>query len=165
MSWGKTKDLGAYILASLAAASVAVTAGGSGDETEVNGLWLDTKGFESLEVALAFTTTLGAGETLSFAANMQDADDASGTGAADVSTNHLSALASTVFATGGAGGSTEVGAAQVGVDLTMLKRFVRIQFTPDLSAANTDTAEVNAAYILGGAKYPPANAARVNLRA
>lgn len=165
MSWGKGKDLGAYILPKFAAAETDVTAGGAGDNTEVNGAWIDTQGFESLEFLMTYTATLAAAATLSLAANVQDADDISGTGAADVSTDYLSALPATVVSTGATGGSTNKGAYALGIDLTMCKRYVRVQFTPNLSAANTDTAKIGATYLLGGAKYPPANTARTNLRA
>lgn len=165
MSWGKNKDVGAYIKPVRAGAEVDVTAGGSGDATEVNSAWIDRKDFESMEFILSYTATLGAAATLALIANVQDADDASGNGAADVSTSFLSALSSTTLATGDSGGSTETGVYALGVDLTRLKRYVRVQWTPNLSAANTDTAKLSQLAILGGAKYPPANTARTVLRA
>ncbi len=165
MSWGKTKDFGAYMTPEYCGPSVAVTAAGSGDATEVNGAWIDTQGHESLEWIAYYTATLGDGETLSFAMNVQDADDAAGTGAADVSTDYLSALAATVAATGDSAGSTETGAFAVGVDLTMCKRYVRVQWTPDMSAGGTDTAAIIPGYVLGGSKYPAARASRKTIRA
>lgn len=165
MSWGMNKDFGAYMKPVRAGAEVDVTAGGSGDATEVNGAWIDTKGFESLEAILSYTATLAATETMTLAANIQDADTIAGANAADVSTQYLSALSATTVATGDSGGSTETGIYSVGVDLTMLRRFVRIQWTPNLSASGTDTAKIGSLYVLGGAKYPPANANRTVLRA
>lgn len=165
MSWGQTKDMGAYIKPVRAGAEVDGTAGSTGDNTEVNGAWIDMKGFESLEFVLSFTATLGSGETLALIANVQDADDINGTGAADVSTDHLSALASTVIATGESGGSTETGIYALGIDTTMCKRFVRVQWTPNLSASGTDTFKIGQLYLQAGAKYPPAHTSRTVLRA
>ncbi len=164
MSWGQTKDMGAYMAPEHAGVAVSVTAGGAGDATEVNGAWIDTKEFESMEVLFDYTATLAEGETLSLAANIQDADDIAGTGAADVSTEYLTAMAATVVATGDSAGSTETGVYGMGVDLTMCKRYVRVQWTPDMSAGSTDTAEVKAVYVKGGSKYPP-NANRTVIRA
>jgi hypothetical protein len=165
MNWGNTKDFGACIKPMFAAVETDVTAGGSGDDTEVNGAWIDTRGFESLEAIISFTATLAANETLSLAAQVQHASLANGSDGEDVSTDHIKALASTAVATGEAGGSTETGVHALGIDLTMLKRYVRVQFTPDLSAADTDTAKVGMAYVLGGARNAPAHTARSNLRA
>lgn len=165
MSWGQTKDLGAYIKPIRASAEVDGTAAGTGDNTEVSSAWIDTKGFDGLEFVLSFTAALQATQTLAVIANVQDADEIDGTGAADVSTAFLSALSSTVLATGDTGGSTETGEFQIGIDLTMCKRYVRVQWTPDLSATGTDTFKIGSMYLLTGAKYPPANAARVTLRA
>lgn len=165
MSWGQTKDFGAYMKPVRAGAEVDVTAAGSGDATEVDGAWIDTKGYESLEFILSYTATLQADETMTFAANVQDADTIGGSGAADVATTHLSAMAATTVATGDSGGSTETGVHSIGIDLTMCKRFVRVQWTPNLSASGTDTAKIGSLYVLGGAKYPDATTDRTTLRA
>jgi len=42
---------------------------------------------------------------------------------------------------------------------------VRVQWTPDMSAGSTDTAEITATYVLGGSKYPAARASRATIRA
>jgi len=144
-------DSGAGLAVRYANVGTTATAGGSGDATEVDGAWIDRQGFNSITVAIPYTATLAEDETLSVAANLQDASDSSGTGAADFGT----ALAATVQATGDTGGSTETGAVKLTFDLTEADRYVRIQFTPDLSAANTDTAKLAAAYVLGGAVELP----------
>lgn len=151
------QDAGALIAARYGLTGVAVTAGGAGDDTEVNGIWIDRLGFSSLKVVLPYTATLGATETLSVAANIQDASDDQGTGAADFG----DALASTVQATGATGGSTETGVVEMDVDLSAANRFVRVQFTPDLSRANTDTAELAAVYLLAGSTENPVTATAV----
>ena len=151
------QDAGALIATRFGVAGVSVTAGGSGDDTEVNGAWIDRLGFSSLKVTIGYTATLGATETLSVAANLQDASDGSGTGAADFG----DALASTVQATGATGGSTETGVVELDVDLSAADRFVRAQFTPDLSRANTDTAILYVNYALAGSTENPVTATAV----
>lgn len=165
MSWGQKKDFGAYMKPVRAGAEVDGTAGSTGDNTEVNGAWIDTRDYESLEFILSYTATLQAGETLALIANVQDADDIDGNGVADVSTSYLSALSSTTIATGESGGSTETGTYSVGIDLTMCKRFVRVQWTPNLSASGTDTFKIAPLYVLGGSKYPQARTDRSTIRA
>lgn len=145
------KDIGAYIT-SRAGGAVSAVAGGAGDATELDGAWIDRQGFLSAKLVVAYDATLAEGETLSLAANAQDAADGSGTGAADFGT----AVADAVVATGGTGGSTERGTVEIDLDLTTARQYIRAQFTPNLSAANTDTARVHAVVILGGADRIPA---------
>lgn len=163
MSWGRNKDMGAYFETVHAGAEVDVTAGGAGDATEVNGAWIDVKGYDSIEFVVSYTATMADLETLSLAMNFQDADDSAGTGAADVSADLVSALASTVIATAGSGGSTETGTYSVGVPTSGMKRYIRAQWTPDMSASGTDTAKITAMYIKCGTKYPAARANRSTL--
>lgn len=153
-------DAGALLAARYAVAGVDVTAGGSGDNTEVDGAWIDRQGFNNLKVVVAYTATLAAGATIAIAANLQDASDSAGTGDADYGT----ALASTVQATGDAGspgGSTETGVVELDFDLSGADRYVRIQFTPNLSASGTDTAELAAVYVLAGSNENPVTATAV----
>ena len=151
------QDAGALIAARYGVAGVDAVAGGAGDATEASGAWVDRRGFGSLKVVIAFTATLAQDETLSIGANLQDASDSSGTGAADFGT----ALASAVRATGGAGGSTETGVIELDFDLSAADRYVRVQFTPDLSAAMTDTAELAAVYVLAGSTDNPVTATAI----
>lgn len=141
----------ALIAARFGAAGVDVTAGGSGDATEVNCAWIDRRGFASLKAVVTFTTTLAAAATLTFAANLQDASDGSGTGAADFGT----ALPATVVATGPGGGGTVTGVVELDFDVTGADRYCRLQVTPNLSAANTDVLEFGVTYILAGATDNP----------
>lgn len=127
------------------AAETDVTAGGSGDATEVNGAWIAKGSAEGIAVAVAFTADLDADETLTLEGNLQDASDISGTGAAD----HGTAVAATTVATGGAGGTTETGVAVFDFPVQSADDFVRIQFTPNLSRGATDTANITAFAILG----------------
>lgn len=147
----RQRDIGAHITGR-AGGAVEATAGGAGDAAEVNGPWIDRQGYLSGKLIITYQATLGDGETLSVAANLQDASDDSGTGAADFG----NAAASAVRATGGSGGTTERGVVEIDVDLSGAKQYVRPQFTPDLSAANTDVAILAATLVLGGAEGLPA---------
>jgi len=150
-------NVGALLAARYAKAGVDVTAGGTGDATEVDGAWIDRRGFNSVKVVINYTATLAATKTLAIAANLQDASASDGTGAAD----YGDALASTVQATGATGGSTETGVVELDFDVSGADRYIRIQFTPDLNASGTDTAELGAIYILAGSTENPVTASQV----
>lgn len=141
----------AETLAARFAGIASATAGGTGDATEKDCAYIDRQGFSSLKVVIAYSATLAATKTLSVAANLQDATSSAGAGVAD----YGSAMASAVVATGGTGGSTETGVVELDFDISGADQYVRLQFTPDLSATGTDTATISAVYILGGAQVQP----------
>jgi hypothetical protein len=128
------------------------TAGGAGDATELDGRYIDRSGYLSAKLTVAFKAVLGDGETLSIAANLQDDADGAGVG-----TDFGGAFASAVVATGPGGGGTVEGQVELDFDLSGARQYVRAQFTPDLSAANTDTAIIAAVLVLGGADEIPAS--------
>lgn len=137
-----------------AAGPAALTAGGTGDNTAVTGVIIDRAALgwpQSCVVALPFIATLAATATLSVAATLQHGNDS---GLSDVAT--FAAISTGAQATGQSGGSTEQGVIEVNVSLAGAKRYVRLNFTPDLSAANTDTARVGAVIAFGGANRLPA---------
>lgn len=146
-------NIGELLTARFAAVD-SVTAGGTGDATEVSGAYIDRQGFSSLKVVIPYSAVLAATKTLSIAANLQDATSLAGAGVAD----YGSAMASAVVATGPTGGGTETGVVELDFDLAGANQFVRVQFTPDLSATGTDTASLAAVYILGGAQVQPVTA-------
>lgn len=148
-----TQGLAETLAARFAAISSA-TAAGTGDATEVNGAYIDRQGFSSLKVVIAYSATLAATQTLSVAANLQDATSSGGAGVAD----YGDAMASAVVATGDTGGSTEFGVVELDFDVSGADQYVRVQYTPDLSASGTDTASLSAVYILGGAQVQPVTA-------
>lgn len=154
------RNIGAFLHAASAAPVTDVTAGGAGDATEVDGTDYDRlvqgSGGPSLSATLLmhFTAVLAAAATLSLAANVQDADD-DGAGAPDTYADYGSALVNAVVATGPGGGGTVNGVARLNVNLSGARQWIRAQFTPNLSAANTDTARVSAVWIFGGStEYP-----------
>ena len=133
--------------------AASATAGGTGDATEVSGGWIDRQNFLSAKLIINYKATLADTETISVAANLQDASSSGGTGAADYGT----ALASTVQATSD-GGTAETGVVELDFDLSGAKQYIQAQFTPDLSASGTDTAIVSAVLVLAGNDNPPVTA-------
>ena len=158
---------GAYARTAFQAINQTATAGGAGDATEVDCAWVDriidaaAEGgmAMSAKLVISFTATLAEGETLSFAAQMQDATASDGTGVAD----YEDAVASAVAATGDSGGSTETGTVEIDVDLSHANQFVRSQVTPDLSAGATDTAEWSACLVFFGHNRMPISQSAVTV--
>lgn len=150
---------GAYCRSAFQAINKTATAAGAGDATEVNGDYVSRLGDHGLamsaKLVITFTAALGQGETLTFAANFQDADDVSGTEAAD----YGDLVAATVVATGDSAGSTEKDTVEIDVDLSGAREFVRSQITPNLSRGATDTVEWSAALVFFGDKNQPATRA------
>ncbi|WP_316228365.1 MULTISPECIES: hypothetical protein [unclassified Bradyrhizobium] len=145
--------------AAIGSAFTAVTAGGAGDATAVTGYTIDRMGFgngslpQSAELVLAYQATLAATKTLSLGTvKVEQSSDGSNWD----STAYLAFTDPGVVATGKTGGSTEKGALKLSVPLTSAKRFIRADFTPDLSNTATDTATVVAVWNLAGFDRLPA---------
>jgi hypothetical protein len=144
-------DVGSIVAGHSALIPNVVTAGGAGDGTEQDGYWVDRDDRLSGVLIINYSTTLAEGETLTLAANLRDATDSGGTGAAD----YGDAYAAAVVATGDTGGSTETGVVEIDVDLGAANHYIQGQVTPTLSAASTDTVALSAVFVLSGArKYP-----------
>lgn len=158
MSFASMKNIGAYIKVMRASANTSATAGGAGDNTAITGVIIDRVALNlplSAVFAIPFTTTLAAAATLTFkSAVIQHGDDPALADAATFAT--LEDATGTVIATGPGGGGTVTGCKEYDVDLQGAKQYVRINFTPDLSAANTDTAAVAGVAAFGGADLLPA---------
>jgi hypothetical protein len=144
-------DVGSIVASSSALIPNVVTAGGAGDGTEQDGYWVDRDDRLSGVLIVNYSATLAEGETLTLAANLRDATDSSGTGAAD----YGDAYAAAVVATGGTGGSTETGVIEIDVDLGEANRYIQGQVTPTLSAVATDTVAMSAVFVLSGARTYP----------
>lgn len=146
------RDIGALIKVDRAAANTAITAGGGGDNTEVTGITLDRAAMgwpESAVLAIPFTATLGAGQSLSIGYTVQEGQ-ASGLGdAATLVTAAQAVVASSV------GGGLVTGTFEVNFSLRGAGRYFRANWTPNLSAANTDTAALSAVIVTGGANRLP----------
>jgi hypothetical protein len=131
--------------------NVAVTAGGTNDATQQTGVTLDRFALNLPLVGLLclrYKAVLAAAATLSLAYVIEHSDDGTNFVA------YQSANAS-VIATGPAGGGTVRDVFKVNVDLAGAKQYVRAKYTPDMSAANTDTAELSAEWILDGQRSKP----------
>lgn len=147
------RDIGALISVGRALANTALTAGGTGDNTEIVGAIIDRRqiGFpQSAVLAIPFTATLGVGQTLTIAYSVETGD-ASNLSGAEV----LQSATAVVVATGPSGGGTVTGVHEVDVPLRGAKSFLRVKATPDLNRANTDTAAVSGVLVFGGADRVP----------
>jgi hypothetical protein len=149
-------DVGAYLVGKAGITPAAQTAGAT---AEIDGLEFDRLGKHSMKVCIEWSATLAEGKTLSLAGTVQDTAT-SGSGHADFI---ATALATTVVATGGTGGTTETGCTSFDVDFDAgdsddtCKRYVRVQITPTCSATQTDTLMIGCVCVLGGADVLPAS--------
>jgi len=154
MSTVEKENIGSKIAVVRAAANTAVTAGGAGDATAVTGVIIDRAALgwpQSCVVAVPFTATLAAAATLSLSITLQDGDASN---LSDAGT--FASRANGVIATGPGGGGTVTGTIELDVNLSGAKRYVRANFTPDLSASGTDTAALSEVIVFGGATRLPA---------
>lgn len=147
------RDIGSLIKVDRAAANTSATAGGTGDNTAVTGVIIDRAAIgwpESAVLAIPFTATLAAAATLSIGYTVEEGNASNLSDAATLQTE-----AAAVVATGPGGGGTVTGTFEVSVPLRGAGRYVRANFTPNLSAANTDTAALSAVLVTGGANRVP----------
>lgn len=126
------------IYAVYAGAAVAVTAGGGGDATAALTPAIDLAAlpdrFEAVTFVAPVTTTLAAGKSLTVTGKFVTSDD-------DVTYVDMTSAA-TVLTLSSAGGGTVTGAIVADCSLEYAKQYVKFSITPDLSAANTDTANI-----------------------
>jgi hypothetical protein len=141
------KNIGQLVTPRLAAFS-ALTAGGSGDNVLVKGVALDRTALGnalSCVVQVATRAVLAATATLSVGGcRLQHGNTPVDGDFVDFATVTVASL------TGASGGSTETGLSLGEIDLTMARRYVRLVYTPDLSASGTDTAQVAALVVFAG---------------
>lgn len=104
----------------------------------------------SCTLVIAWACTVVTSETLTVSANIQDATDSSGTGAA----SYGSTLAAAVVATGTTGGSVLTGVSQLDNSLGGAREFVRSQHKLAVSASGT--VQHSAVLIFGGFDKLPA---------
>lgn len=147
------RNIGALISVLRASANAAATAGGSGDATEVVGATLDRGaiGFpQSCVLAIPFSAVLAEDETLSIACDIEAGNESDLSDATAVKT-----ATSAVVATGPTGGGTVTGTLEVDASIMGAGRYIRANFTPYLSAADTDTAALSSVMVFGGADRLP----------
>jgi hypothetical protein len=147
------ENIGSQIAVVRGAANTAVTAGGVGDATAVTGVIIDRAELgwpQSCVVAVPFTTTLAATQSLSLAITVQSGEAANLSDATTFATRANGIVASSV------GGGTVTGTVELDVNLSGAGRYVRANFTPDLSASGTDTAALSEVIVFGGQIRLPA---------
>ena len=145
------RSIGDKIAGARAAANTAVTAGGAGDNTLVTGDIIDLAAYgwpESAVLMIPWVTTLAAAATLTIGGVVQTGPDD-----ALASVRTLQTITGAVVRTGAVTGGK--GMREVNVSLRGADRYLRGNFTPDLSAANTDTAALSAVWVFGGAERLP----------
>jgi hypothetical protein len=142
------RDLADLTLPIAAGAAATATAGGAGDNTARTGLQIDRNAYGvalGAMIVVGYTATLAAAATLTVK-SCRIEDSADGTNWA----SYLSFADPGVVSTGGTGGTTNNGAVVLQADLGAARRYVRFDYTPDLSAAGTDTLRDQAIAILHG---------------
>lgn len=147
------RNIGALISIARAAANTAVVAGAGGDGAAVTGAIIDRAlhAFpQSAVLAIPYTATLAAGETLSIEYTVQDGNDS---GLSDAGT--LKTAVAKVVATGPTGGGTVTGSFEADLLIAGAGRYVRANFTPTMSRGATDTAALSAVLVFGGADRLP----------
>ena len=141
MSVSLQKNIGAYISAAYAGDVDSIVAGGAGNNVEVNGSAVDRFAYNdplSVAVVYAIKATLSAGKTLSLGYSLQHSSDG-------VNFTDYAPVASAVVAS--TSGDQII---KQSVDLSGAERYVRVAYTPLLSATATDTAVIVPVFVFGG---------------
>lgn len=133
---------------------IALTAGGTGDNTKAVSTAIDKAAstpFNAMMLNVQARAVLAQDKTLvaTVAVEHTDADNFDTPG--DVETEAVG----TLTLTGGNGGSTETGELNANVNVLALKRRFRVAITPNLNATNTDTAVVMATACYRGLAQSP----------
>ena len=139
-----------------ASGSGSLTAAGAGDAAEVTGAGFDRMaagggGFLSAVLAVWAKAVQAGATTLKMTVKIEHADDSGFS--VNLTSVTLSAAAPGDTIVTGAG--TKEGTLEYDVNLSSLRRYVRLKVTPDLSAAGVDTATWAAGFIMGGADQLP----------
>lgn len=137
-------DLFHFVDSSFGAISTA-TAAGTGDATAVTGATVDLLSYDSLKIVIPYTATLTDEKSLLLAVEYQQSADGTNWDTA------TAIRASSIIATSD-GGTTETGVYEYDMDASGLKRYFRVNYTPDLNASGTDTAKLASIVLKGGRK-------------
>jgi hypothetical protein len=139
-----------YMAALFAATEYALTAGAGTDNSEqtcatVNRLTaFDAVRHQSAAAIIAATATLAATKTLTITGIWEHSRD-------NVTWAEIGTDTALLTLTGATGGSTETGAAVLGINLAEADQYVRFKQLSDLSATGTDTAKVQVQYVFTSA--------------
>lgn len=130
-----------------------LVAGGAGDNTAVYSAEFDKRDLdynvESAVMTLASRAVLAEDKTLTTTIVVQHTADEDFNTPANIEEVEVDGT----LLTGGAGGSTEVEDRVVQIDVAELLPRWRVKLTPDLNAANTDTAQVAFYLLLAGKSH------------
>lgn len=142
-----SRDLNSAVTPAYAGDAVAATAGGTGDATAAPGVAIDLTAladrFESVDFQVAAKAVLAANKALAVSAKIETSAD-------NNTWSDLVAASTILTLTDSGAGSTLRGVGHIGVPLEYASRYIRLNITPDLSAANTDTAALSSVAIFGG---------------
>lgn len=144
-------DILAYTKAVRALPNGTATAAGAGDNTEVDGPTIDRRALSdrghTAMLLVPYTTALASGQSLSASLQFQDSADGS---------NWDDLEAAQVQSQAGGGGGTFTGVFAYRLPIRRARRYIRVQFTPNLSASGTDTAAWSGVVVIAGQQQLPA---------
>jgi hypothetical protein len=147
------KDAGAYMKVVSGGGARGVAAG-TGDNTEAVGAIVDQLAHEGLRsgaLVIAGSAVLAEDKTIALnAVGIEHGDESDLSDKADFNTE----VDFAAVATGGTGGSTELFAQKLKLDLWGVKRYWRVKVTPDLDATGTDTFQLGFAFVAIGESAP-----------
>jgi hypothetical protein len=154
MSFAEAHNIGSRIAVVRASDNASLTAAGAGDNTQVVGQIIDRTLYNfplSVVAVITAKAVLATTQKLTFKSVLLEHGDASNL--SDAATFSAPADADVLVDPGG--GSTMRGQKEYDIDLAGAKRYLRLKFTPDLSAGSVDTAEVSSALVFGGSDTLP----------
>ncbi len=164
-------NIGSLIDERVLSSSLSFTAGGASDGAQFVGLPIDRASFSPdnwamvADIIVAYSATLGSGNVLSVSANAGTGPSATGP------FGTFASWASAVVATGPSGGGRVTGVYRLnsstqmnadappgtpGVSLKPAARYIKVNYTPTLSATGTDTAITWAIGVFAGWPALPA---------
>ena len=142
-------NIGAFLKAKCVA-NARLVAAGTGDATEVVSAAIDTKGYESCKIVIAGAVDSQTADKVlnNVYLKTQFCDTAGG------SYDTPTTLAGSTTVVSGTG--AQVGEQVADVNLAGNKRYMQVVYKPDSTASGTDTAQMAAIVVLGGANVLPA---------
>jgi hypothetical protein len=158
------KDISSEIGIVDAAPKATATAGGAGNATLVHGTAIDVTAlaspagggagegnarYNSVCFAIEATATLADTKSLGVTASIETS------AASNFGTAVTLVATTTVLTLTSVGGTTEKGVGKIGCSLDGALQYVRVSFTPTLTASGTDVSDIQALAIFGGSsEYP-----------
>jgi predicted phage tail protein len=142
------KNINSYVKIVPATKATALTAAGTGDNTEITGPAIDTTGYGSLVYSLGGVATIAANKAINATVKYETSDNAS-------TWNTAVVLANAVEWAEGLTTADILEPLQFELTASDKPKYIRFKTTPDLTATGTDTAIVYGDVLLGGAQVLP----------